>query len=157
MCDVIVDKISFVQAHLHFTWERKLISMLLTDGHCILEALMVKICRHSFKRLHLHCIPVSQSQLEVKDCGVISTVDNVLSYVEVLAPPYEVTETGWGEFEAGLLHEICIVLFNLVVGIRIFFRDPDEQPIDLFHLIKLYPDGLQQPLNSKKVSYGKML
>jgi transcription initiation factor IIF auxiliary subunit len=29
-----------------------------------------------------------------------------------LRPPFEVTEMGWGEFEA---------------GIRIFFKDPDEK------------------------------
>ena len=44
--------------------------------------------------------------------------------VEVKKAPFEVSETGWGEFEA---------------GIRIFFKDPEEQPIDLFHIIKLYP------------------
>jgi hypothetical protein len=31
---------------------------------------------------------------------------------EVHSPPFELTETGWGEFEA---------------GIRVFFRDADEQ------------------------------
>ena len=31
---------------------------------------------------------------------------------EITAPPFEVTEMGWGEFEA---------------GIRIFFKDPDEK------------------------------
>ena len=55
------------------------------------------------------------------------------------------SEFGWGEFEA---------------GIRIFFRDPDEQPIDLIHQIKLYPypEGMDlkslnappPPQNSKK-------
>eukprot|EP00596_Hydrurales_sp_CCMP1899_P002451 CAMPEP_0119038008 /NCGR_PEP_ID=MMETSP1177-20130426/6654_1 /TAXON_ID=2985 /ORGANISM="Ochromonas sp, Strain CCMP1899" /LENGTH=282 /DNA_ID=CAMNT_0007000007 /DNA_START=195 /DNA_END=1043 /DNA_ORIENTATION=+ len=45
---------------------------------------------------------------------------------EILEPPYQVSEFGWGEFEA---------------GIRIFFRDPEEQPIDLIHQIKLYPIG----------------
>ena len=34
---------------------------------------------------------------------------------------------GWGEFDA---------------GIRIMFKDPTEQPVDLAHLLKLYP-----PLN----------
>ncbi len=41
-------------------------------------------------------------------------------------PPFEVTELGWGEFAA---------------KIRIFFRDPDEQPIDIVHVIKLYPQN----------------
>lgn len=31
---------------------------------------------------------------------------------EITAPPFEVTELGWGEFE---------------VGMRIFFKDPDEK------------------------------
>ena len=58
---------------------------------------------------------------------------------------WQVSEFGWGEFEA---------------GIRIFFRDPEEQPIDLIHQIKLYPavaEGLDTksanappPQNSKK-------
>lgn len=49
--------------------------------------------------------------------------------------PFEVTETGWGEFES---------------GIRIFFKDPEEQPIDLLHSIKLYHPSPQPPLNVKK-------
>ncbi len=40
--------------------------------------------------------------------------------------PFEVTELGWGEFAA---------------KIRIFFRDPEEQPVDIVHVIKLYPTG----------------
>jgi YEATS domain-containing protein 4 len=42
-------------------------------------------------------------------------------------PPFEVTELGWGEFAA---------------KIRVFFKDPEEQPIDLAHTIKLYPDSM---------------
>lgn len=44
-------------------------------------------------------------------------------------PPYEVTEKGWGEFEA---------------LIKLFFRDEDEAPIEMKHPIKLYPPGNQQ-------------
>ena len=56
---------------------------------------------------------------------------------EINAPPFEVTETGWGEFEA---------------GIRIFFRSPEEDPIDITHLIKLYPlpASSSSAANSKK-------
>ena len=43
---------------------------------------------------------------------------------------WQVSEFGWGEFEA---------------GIRIFFRDPEEQPIDLIHQIKLYPAVAEGP------------
>ena len=46
---------------------------------------------------------------------------------EIIEPPYQVSEYGWGEFEA---------------GIRIFFRDPNEQPIDLIHHIRLYPPAI---------------
>jgi len=53
----------------------------------------------------------------------------------ITTPPFEISETGWGEFEA---------------GIRIFFRDNSEQPIDLFHQIRLYPPSTQPQLNSKK-------
>lgn len=53
----------------------------------------------------------------------------------ITKPPFEVCETGWGEFEA---------------GIRIFFHDTDEQPIDLLHMIKLYFTNPQQQLSLKK-------
>jgi YEATS domain-containing protein 4 len=51
-------------------------------------------------------------------------------------PPFEVSETGWGEFEATL---------------RIHFHDENEKPIDIAHPLKLYPPGSQQP-TTKKVS-----
>lgn len=41
----------------------------------------------------------------------------------VLKPPYEVTETGWGEFE---------------VIIKIYFIDPNEKPVTIYHLLKLF-------------------
>eukprot|EP00981_Chlorochromonas_danica_P010705 scaffold3341_cov165-Ochromonas_danica.AAC.20 len=49
--------------------------------------------------------------------------------------PNPIRETGWGEFEA---------------GIRIFFKDPEEQPVDLFHQIRLYPPVTQQQMSAKK-------
>ncbi|CAK9294308.1 unnamed protein product [Gordionus sp. m RMFG-2023] len=39
-------------------------------------------------------------------------------------PPYEITETGWGEFE---------------IAIKIFFIDPQEKPITIYHILKLFP------------------
>lgn len=54
---------------------------------------------------------------------------------EIVEPPFEVTEVGWGEFEA---------------GIRIFFKDGDEKPVDIVHMIRLYPDNGQQPTSTKK-------
>ena len=58
---------------------------------------------------------------------------------EITEPPYQVSEYGWGEFEA---------------GIRIFFRDTNEQPIDLIHHIRLYPppvDGTAVEAQSTKL------
>lgn len=39
------------------------------------------------------------------------------------APPYGVTETGWGEFE---------------VVIKIFFQDSNERPVTIYHFLKLF-------------------
>jgi len=41
-------------------------------------------------------------------------------------PPYEVSETGWGEFE---------------VVIRIHFNDPIERPVTCYHILKLFSPG----------------
>ncbi|PAA89581.1 hypothetical protein BOX15_Mlig022474g1, partial [Macrostomum lignano] len=41
----------------------------------------------------------------------------------VTEPPYELTETGWGEFE---------------LSIRLVWHDPAEKPVTLFHLLKLF-------------------
>ncbi|XP_002737992.1 YEATS domain-containing protein 4-like [Saccoglossus kowalevskii] len=49
-------------------------------------------------------------------------------------PPYEVTETGWGEFE---------------VVIKIFFNDPNERPVTLYHLLKLFQSETNIMLGNK--------
>ncbi|XP_064094120.1 YEATS domain-containing protein 4-like [Macrobrachium nipponense] len=60
-------------------------------------------------------------------------------------PPYEVTETGWGEFE---------------IVIKIFFHDPNERPVKIYHILKLFqsapgttppvvPTDLKKPLVSE--------
>ena len=42
-------------------------------------------------------------------------------------PPFEVTETGWGEFE---------------IQIKIFFQpEASEKPLTLFHFLHLHPYG----------------
>eukprot|EP01095_Lingulamoeba_sp_RSL-Kostka_P009332 TRINITY_DN3218_c0_g1_i1.p1 TRINITY_DN3218_c0_g1~~TRINITY_DN3218_c0_g1_i1.p1 ORF type:complete len:213 (+),score=62.82 TRINITY_DN3218_c0_g1_i1:38-676(+) len=44
-------------------------------------------------------------------------------------PPYEVSLTGWGEFE---------------LNMKIFFKDPIEKPITLYHQLRLFPEeGVQ--------------
>ncbi|VDK49655.1 unnamed protein product [Gongylonema pulchrum] len=45
-------------------------------------------------------------------------------------PPYEVTETGWGEFE---------------VQIRIFFVDVNEKPVTAFHYLRLFQPQVTLP------------
>jgi len=45
---------------------------------------------------------------------------------EFTEPPFEVTEKGWGEFEA---------------QIRIYWKDPTEKTTMVAHMIKLYPPG----------------
>ncbi|XP_064385096.1 YEATS domain-containing protein 4-like [Halichondria panicea] len=41
----------------------------------------------------------------------------------ITRPPYEVGETGWGEFE---------------IIIKVFFVDPSEKPLTIYHLLKLF-------------------
>lgn len=42
---------------------------------------------------------------------------SVFLFLVVTKPPYEITETGWGEFE---------------IIIKIFFIDPNERPVSSF-------------------------
>jgi len=56
---------------------------------------------------------------------------------EITEPPYEVTEKGWGEFEA---------------SIRIVWQDVQERPTVLTHGIKLYPPGLPSQITAQNVS-----
>ncbi|XP_055598745.1 YEATS domain-containing protein 4 [Uranotaenia lowii] len=51
----------------------------------------------------------------------------------VTKPPFEVTETGWGEFE---------------IVIKIHFHDPTERPVTMYHILKLF----QSPVLEGEVS-----
>lgn len=55
---------------------------------------------------------------------------------EVTTFPFEVTENGWGEFDA---------------VIRIHFKDPQEEPIEFTHSLKLYPPGNMAPVVKRPV------
>jgi YEATS domain-containing protein 4 len=44
--------------------------------------------------------------------------------------PYEISEYGWGEFDA---------------IIRLYFHDPAEKVVEFFHPLKLFPGGGQEP------------
>lgn len=45
----------------------------------------------------------------------------LFSILVVTKPPYEITETGWGEFE---------------IIIKIFFIDPNERPVSIHSIMK---------------------
>lgn len=56
---------------------------------------------------------------------------------EIFHPPFEVTEKGWGEFEA---------------TIRLYFHDTaNGMPMDITHPIRLYPQGNTAPTVKKPV------
>ena len=54
----------------------------------------------------------------------------------ISTPPYEVTETGWGEF---------------VINITVAFHDAALSPVSLSHLLKLFPPPGIQPTLRKPV------
>ncbi|KAL2629775.1 hypothetical protein R1flu_014461 [Riccia fluitans] len=54
----------------------------------------------------------------------------------VEAAPFELTETGWGEFE---------------IGMTVYFHpDASEKPLEIFHHLKLYPEDDTGPQSTKK-------
>ncbi|XP_041977623.1 YEATS domain-containing protein 4 [Aricia agestis] len=56
----------------------------------------------------------------------------------VTKPPYELTETGWGEFE---------------IVIKLYFHDPNERPVTLYHILKLF----QSPVTEGTPPVGRTL
>ena len=66
------------------------------------------------------------TQQEVSECGEdifwFRAFTNVVILVVFTKPPYEVSETGWGEFE---------------VVIKVFFLDSSEKPVSLVIFDKL--------------------
>ena len=64
-------------------------------------------------------------RLEWADC-VIAVIDTA---------PFEVTEQGWGEFE---------------IHCQVFFQDSKDKPLELSHMLKLYPDTDQGPNTTSK-------
>ncbi|XP_077290535.1 YEATS domain-containing protein 4 Gas41 [Arctopsyche grandis] len=57
----------------------------------------------------------------------------------VTKPPYEITETGWGEFE---------------IVIKIYFPDPNERPTTMYHILKLFQSPVVEG-NTSAASGGK--
>ena len=64
---------------------------------------------------------------------LVLTSANAVTVID--SPPFEVTESGWGEFE---------------INVQIYIHDCNEKPIEVSHILKLYPDGDQQQLNASK-------
>ncbi|XP_049623582.1 YEATS domain-containing protein 4-like isoform X1 [Suncus etruscus] len=63
--------------------------------------------------------------------------ESYINFLRVVTkPPYEITETGYGEFET---------------TIKIFFLDPNERPVTLYHLVKLFPSDSSAMLGEQKV------
>lgn len=63
----------------------------------------------------------------------------------VTKPPYEVTESGWGEFE---------------VVIKVFFHDPGERPLTIYHPLKLFQTENNIVLSKRCIiseSYDEMI
>ncbi|KAJ8980766.1 hypothetical protein NQ317_016015 [Molorchus minor] len=53
----------------------------------------------------------------------------------VVKPPYEISETGWGEFE---------------IVIKIYFHDPNERPVTMYHILKLFHSGGTQDIGMEQ-------
>lgn len=63
----------------------------------------------------------------------------------VTKPPYEVTETGWGEFE---------------IVIKIYFADTTERPVTVYHILKLFQSETNIMLGKKQLvteSYDELI
>ena len=56
-------------------------------------------------------------------CYAAHNLKVIFPFRIVSKPPYEVSETGWGEFE---------------IQIRIYFNDLTEKPVTLYHGLKLF-------------------
>ncbi len=69
-----------------------------------------------------------------------------LIYMKVLQWPFEVTECGWGEFQA---------------KISLHFKDKDQKPVEVMHAVKLHwPEtdpSRPQNLESRKAPDGSLL
>ncbi|XP_001605429.2 YEATS domain-containing protein 4 [Nasonia vitripennis] len=54
----------------------------------------------------------------------------------VTKPPYELTETGWGEFE---------------IVIKVYFHDPNERPVTIYHILKLFQTPPEVQIGKKNL------
>jgi YEATS domain-containing protein 4 len=82
------------------------------------------ICKHMFVVLFIF-------QLLVLDLPRVNNFQHS-------EPPFEVTEAGWGEFDT---------------RIRLYFKDPQQDPVEIVYPLKLYPANNAQPVVKKPVVY----
>ena len=57
------------------------------------------------------------------ECLIICVSRLVIVFSVVTKPPFEVTETGWGEFE---------------IAIKIYFHDPNERPVSTLYSAHIF-------------------
>ncbi|CAJ0586726.1 unnamed protein product, partial [Mesorhabditis spiculigera] len=82
-----------------------------TDGHTHAWTVFVKPYENEDMSVYVRKV---QFKLHESYENAVRTIDH---------PPFEVTETGWGEFE---------------VQIRIYFVDQNEKPVTAFHYLRLF-------------------
>ncbi|KAK6136671.1 hypothetical protein DH2020_029578 [Rehmannia glutinosa] len=104
---------------------------------------MIKPSDDNEKRYQSHKWTVYVRGATNEDLGVVvkravfqlhSSFNNPTRVVD--SPPFEVSESGWGEFE------IAITLH--------FHNDVGDKPLHLYHHLKLYPEEESGPLSTKK-------
>ena len=78
-----------------------------------------------------HSDPVNETRVS---CNRALPPHRPVSAIETA--PFEVTDQGWGEFE---------------VTLQVFFHDAREKPVELTHMLKLYPEGDSQQVVAKPV------
>jgi hypothetical protein len=103
------------------------------DGVCAWSQRRGCIALHRASRVHAapqlcaataRCATCARTCVRKRACAHAGDVVFPCLASEISRPPFEVTETGWGEFE---------------VGIQIHFHDPSQPPVSVVHLLKLHP------------------
>ena len=66
---------------------------------------------------------LKRTYTKYESCVLVLVVYLTVCMVDIEQPPFEVTETGWGEFS---------------VPIKVYFHDAREAPVSLTHNLKLF-------------------
>jgi YEATS domain-containing protein 4 len=81
------------------------------DGHTHAWTVYVRPCHHEDISVYIKKVQFKLHESYPNSVRVLNK------------PPFEVQETGWGEFE---------------IQIKLFFVDPNEKPLTLSHILKLF-------------------